>query len=187
MAVPPGDQQIMHSGAWPVLADARLLRFLRCWAQWRQGRPVPPRTAIEPIELGDCLSHVWLQHWDVGRGDFVCVLAGEAVRDAWGEPMANRVLGQWAPPDRAGILRRRWQTMLELPAIAVSRSPIDPVGAAPKRVDRVAVPLLDRDGRPGFIFGMSVYYYDVHMAKPEPSAAHDIVFYACDSLPAELP
>jgi hypothetical protein len=181
------DLPVLRTGAWPDLADARLLRFLRCWAQWREGRPVSPRSAVDPILLGDCLSHVWLQYWDADRDDFVCVIAGESVRDAWGETMANRTLGEWAPADRAGILRRRWRRMLDVPAIAVSRSPIEPVDAAPKKVDRVAVPLLDREDLPAFIFGMSVYYYDVHQAKPQPSGIGDIAFYACDSLPADPP
>ncbi len=187
MTATDDDLPVLRTGVWPELADPRLRRFLRCWAQWRAGRPVPPRNAVDPIQLGDCLSQVWLQQWDEARGDFVCILAGEAVRDAWGETMASRSLGQWAPPDRAAILRRRWRTMLAVPAIAVSRSPIDPVAAVPKQVDRVAVPLLDRSGRPGLVFGMSVYHYDIHTAKPEPSAVQDIVFHACDSLPAALP
>lgn len=178
-----GDLPALRSGAWPELSHEKLQRFLRCWASWRQGRMVPPRSAIDPIQLGDCLSHVWLQRWDEASGDFLCVLAGEAVRDAWGEALANRALGQWAAADQAAVLRRRWRTILEVPAIAVSRAPIDPVGAAPKRVERIACPLQDKEGVPTLVFGMSIYNYDIHLAKPEPSASNDIAFYACDGLP----
>ncbi|HEX6957066.1 MAG TPA: PAS domain-containing protein [Ferrovibrio sp.] len=42
------------------IADLRLLRLLRDWDSWRQGRPLPPRASFAPETLSYLLGHLFL-------------------------------------------------------------------------------------------------------------------------------
>jgi hypothetical protein len=179
---------IADADCWPSIDHPQLCRFLNCWAKWRGSELLPHRRDINPVELRGGLAHVWLQRWTPETEDFVCVLAGDTVRDAWGgRNLTNLPLHQVAGPEQADLLRRRWRQMLELPAIAFSRAPVEPAHAVTKKVERIAVPLRGDDNRPQFVFGSSVYHFDMHTHRPEPPTAMDLTYFRCATLPSGLP
>ncbi len=174
-------------GCWPPLEDAWLFGFLRHWAERREGL-YAPRERIDPTILRELLPHVWIYRWNAEGNAFVCTLAGEAVRDAWGHNLIGKRLQDFARPDDASVIEARYRDVLEMPGIQYSWRRVTPPGQTERSAERLIVPLSDAEGRPYGVFGISLYRFDPVAAAERPVLVNqDAVIYPCATLPADLP
>lgn len=89
-------------------ADADPLRSpaLRTTARWWQSAAraaggVPPRSALDPLELRSALAKVWLVRWDRSADTLVYRLAGEDIVHAFRVTPRNRSVSDLLAPDQA--------------------------------------------------------------------------------------
>lgn len=174
-------------GGWPMIRHPLLRGLLRHWAEARQGASVPFRTAIDPARMPQSLPHLWLYRYDSGRDDFLCTLAGEDIRVAWGRPIMHRYLTEFMPVAVRDLVSARCRRILEMPALMTSSGPGDNPGGQFKVAKRLVVPLLDADGACTIILGLSAYEYTYAETNFPVAANQDVIFHPCDGLPREAP
>ena len=68
----------------PGFADQRLITFFDAWRAARMGAVIPSKRNFDPIEVPSLLRYTWLYRFEPTLGDFVCLVAGEDVKRAWG-------------------------------------------------------------------------------------------------------
>ena len=150
-----------------VIRQPVLRALLDHWVQLRGDRRMPSREEIDPTRIPACLPHIWIcRRGD--DGEFVCVLAGEEVQQAWGYSIMNRPLAEVFGDEYWSDVRGRLAKVLETPAIQHANFQID---ERFKSVERLSLPVADRDGQPVQILGGSVYQYD-RLARPDPDLSH---------------
>lgn len=172
------------AGQWPSFRDPRLLLLLRHWAERRRGL-VMPRSALDPAAIKTCLPHVWLFRYDAADDSFTCRLSGEGVNEAWGTNMTGKRPRDFMPEASAAMAHRIYRRILLTPALHVSNKLAD---ATSKGADRLVVPLIDDDGQPYGIFGLSIYHFDpISGAGLPPHVGPEITYYPCADLPATPP
>lgn len=181
------DRVIEHCASWPDLPDPRFLPFLRHWAERRHGLMMRKQD-IDPIALKSCLPNVWLHRYRPESDDFLCVLAGEQVNNAWGGSIANKTLIEIMRPEQYDLTLARYRQVIGLPAVQVVRRTILPSAATAKDTERVIVPVCDDDGRPAGVFGMTLYHFDPLAGRDLPVGQDgEAVMYLCAGLPAGMP
>jgi len=179
--------------AWPALADPRFKTFLRHWAQNRpliNGKPglAMPRSAIDPVAIRGCLANVWLYQYLPTEQDFLCTLAGEAVNLAWGQSLMGRRISQFMSPAMLAHVPALYRRMMALPALQVSRRRITPAGGVEQSAERLIVPLVDSNGGPWGVFGLTLYQLGAQKRMTDPAALQGpVTLYPCADLPADPP
>ena len=125
----------------------------RHWDAVRGDRVMPERRDIDPLELRRTLPRTWIYEREDNM-DFRCRLAGEEINTAYGRPIQNRLARDVIGPKFDEVVRPRWDYALDRGALyhGFSKS-----SAAGPTIERLCVPLADKDGRPRFVFGVSEY------------------------------
>lgn len=179
----------MPPGAWPPIAEADLLLLLRHWATARGEQAiVPRRSAIDPTQVRRCLPNMWIFRWNEGAGDYVCALAGQNVIEAWGNPMIGASLAAIHGGADAGVLRRRYDSVLAVPALQISKRPIAASSGLTKNARRLVLPLHTDGGAPYGVIGMTLYRYDpIRDQEKQVGIDPEVQVYPCAGLPREAP
>jgi len=179
-ALPDQSEPKPRAGGWPEFRDARLSKFLQAYLEFGPAGQVPERAAIDPVQLGPLLSHVWLYSHDRDQDRFFCEIVGENAKGAWQRPMMK----QWADDifdvaDLAQITFRWKRVMAESLVLHASYS-------EPKRfrhAERVAVPIVGADGAAIYVFGMSTYERLTSEDKQQaPAALESVIYYRFSGL-----
>jgi hypothetical protein len=89
----------LRGGSGLAAVHSNTQKLIETWRAHRQGRAVPARTALSPIDLGPLLPQIlMLGHED---GEEVFRLSGGLVADLYGRDLRGSVLGAlWAKPER---------------------------------------------------------------------------------------
>lgn len=126
----------------------------RHWDDVRGDRVMPERRDIDPVQLRRTLSRIWIYEREENM-DFRCRLAGEDINTAYGRPIQNRLARDVIGPKFDEVVRRRWDYALDRSALYHGFSKDSAAGPT---IERLCVPLADKDGRPKFVFGVSLYF-----------------------------
>jgi len=167
----------------PAFIDDRIGQVFAHWLAARAGQLVPRRDQISPAAILACLPYVWIFRWLPEQKSFQNVLAGEEINLAWSFSIRGKSMEELYGSD-SDTLRRRWIELLERPAIAYARITNELSQGRYKRAERLNLPLLDNDGKPYGIFGITIYSFDRPQAdqsqKPPPP---EVVIVPCAALP----
>lgn len=157
------------------------------WCSIRRGRLVPRRDDIDPGRIASALPHVWIYRWRPERRSFQNVLAGEEIHHAWTFSIRGKFIDEMFG-DEATILRDRWFDLLQRPAIAYGRLSGDPRNARYKGAERLSLPLVDQEGQPYGVFGITIYDFDrLHVEDTTIPPLLDVVIVPCAALPPTSP
>lgn len=159
--------------------DPRAVRFLNAWLLSRNGRTLPTRQDFDPMRVPTLLPFTSLYRWDAERDDFVCKLAGEALRGAWGRSIAGLSLQEVVGPDNHPVIKERWQRILSGP-MAHHGLTQERLQGEVAQADRLILPLRDGpDGPVDHIICFSLYRYDGTPGSTAPLAPEDITQIPC--------
>ncbi len=105
----------LDRSSWAIdeVDDPRLLALHAYWDRRRQGRPMPPRSAIDPADIPALLPAVFLVDVLESPRDYRFRLAGTDLREVIGVELTGRRVGDVLPPDFATDVRIRWDAVVE--------------------------------------------------------------------------
>ena len=166
----------------PAFADERIGLVFSHWLEIRHGQLVPRRQDISPGAIATCLPWVWLYRWRPERNSFQNVLAGEEILQAWAVGIQGQFIDTLFPADWQA-LRDRWLDQLRRPAIAYGRLGAELSPGRYKMAERLNLPLVDGEGEPYGIFGITIYDYDrgSESSRPVPPPL-DVTIIPCRDL-----
>lgn len=138
-------------------ADSKVLKFFDSWMEARGDRLVPYRQQYSPISIGRLLSSVWLYQYDPLIGDFVCVLSGESVNEAWGGNINGLTLRQIVGEQDHPVVLQRWRRIVEIPAIHYGTAEERLSAQDLRRAERLILPLSEDNDEICAVIGISLY------------------------------
>ena len=140
------------------LEDLDLKRLYAYWRSKRQGRPMPAKQDIDPVEIAWALSRIFLTDYRPGEG-FVYRLAGADIAKMVGRSnLKGMNLRDVVSPERLSMVEGSWMRVVEQRAVVFMSGMIyygverTPVG------ERLLLPLADKaEGPVTGLLGMTVY------------------------------
>lgn len=172
-----------QQGRQPELADfphvrhPLLRQFLSYYLDLRQGRAVPRRDQISPLDFPQLLGNVFLYEFDRATQDFHIRLAGSLVAEKVGTIKAGTRISEVFPAAAVPVVLERYRR------ICVERLVMHNIGQVFHLLggagtgERIAMPLLGNDGERDFLIGATVYPLPEPEAKPTVDAPPVIVTY----------
>lgn len=158
------------------LQDPILRRVLAVWeaaAASEAGWRVPSRSAVDPIQLGRALPHVWLCEREAG-GRFRYRLAGERINEIYKGSLAGRYLDEIIPEPGITIVRRRYREVLDLPAVTRTAGLVYPRNQRVLVGERLILPLVSDLGGGDLVLGATVYGLAEPLQRPAPEQLHRV-------------
>ena len=125
------------------------------WTRARAERLMPRRSDIDPLEMVEALPYAWIYRRNAD-GEFYCALAGAKIETAWGGTIMNKTALDIIGPKFYPRIKRRWLYILQEPAILYSELMESPLS---RPVERLILPVSDKDGVPVQVLGISHYLY----------------------------
>lgn len=174
----------LGSGAVSTLLSAPdLFRFLDYWRGKRNGRPMPAKADIDPLEIPWALSRIFLASYSPQDG-FRYRLAGAEVASVFGRSnLKGLAMSDILPPDRAKFVEGRWMPLVEDRAMIVMKGMVYLAAERTPIGERLILPLADEAGGPVTgAFGMTVCEWlagDV----PQEVKLSQIEYVAVDTIP----
>lgn len=124
------------------------------WNAIRGERVMPARHEIDPTEFGRALSRIWIYERE-DDDEFRCRLAGEEINAAYGRSIQGALARDLVGPKYDELVLARWNYVLDQAAFYHGYSADSSSGEA---IERMCLPLADKDGKPRFVFGASQYF-----------------------------
>ena len=152
--------------AFDHVGDPRLRRFLSHYLDLRNGRQIPYRNQISPLDFPDLLGIVFLYEFDPVSQDFYIRLAGDHVARMLRTARAGSKLSEVFPPDAFPIVLERYRRICLTPCVMHNIGRVFHNLGGTGTGERIAMPLLGDDGEPAFFLGATTYSLD-------PDPAHD--------------
>ncbi|GAB4352387.1 MAG: hypothetical protein Kow00114_01060 [Kiloniellaceae bacterium] len=139
------------------ISDPDLRRLFDYWRGKRNGRPMPAKDDIDPIEIPWALTRIFLMDYEPDAG-FRYRLAGSEISSVFGRGnLKGLSFADILPPEGARVVAERWAPMIEQRA-AISMKGL--VYLAAERVpigERILLPLADSANGPVTgVLGMTV-------------------------------
>lgn len=154
-AVPSDRQPGMD--AFAHVHDPRLRRFLAHYLGLRQGRQVPRRSQISPLDFPDLLSMAFLYEFDPASQDFHIRLAGDHVAHMLQTARAGARLSDVFPARALPIVLERYRRICLTPCVMHNIGQVFHNLGGAGFGERIAMPLHDDDGSPAFFLGATSY------------------------------
>ena len=163
-------------------ASPEVRTLLDYWIDARGDRPVPYRRDIDPMAVPRLLPNMWIYRWDDDADDFVCKLAGETLRQAWGYSIAGMRMRDFiAAPDYPTV-RERWLRIITVPMAHYGSANEKLTDPGLMRAERLILPLASDDGTVSHVMGLSLYKFDTRRDDRAPLMSEDIVQVPCIEL-----
>ena len=156
--------------AFAHVRDPRLRRFLAHYLGLRQGRRIPRRDQISPLDFPDLLSSVFLYEFDPASQDFHIRLAGDHIARMLQTARAGARLSEVFPPAAFPIVLERYRRVCLTPSVMHNVGRVFHNLGGSGYGERIAMPLLGEDGTPAFFLGATCYAVQ---AEPDPAEHHD--------------
>ena len=139
------------------ISDPDLRKLFDYWRGKRQGRPMPSKDDIDPVEIPWALNRIFLMDYDP-KDSFRYRLAGSEISGVFGRSnLKGLTFSDILPPKGAQVVKERWTPLTERPAalsmkglvyLAAERAPVG---------ERLLLPLADTAGGPVTgVLGMTV-------------------------------
>ncbi len=123
---------------------------------------LPGRRMLDPLRIPGLLSNVWIYR-RLPDGGFVSQIVGESITTAWQVPTRHRRLEDIVPKGEDGVVAGRFNKALDERLLIHSLN--QSAGRKHMYAERIYAPMLDDDGFPNFLFGLSVYQSDPQMLR----------------------
>lgn len=139
--------------------------------QYEKAGAIPTKSALDPVNFPKSLPYSWIYEYLEEEDSFHCRLSGSEIDEIWGKRLSGNNLREIFPD---GVWQGTYQRMchvIRTPAIMHAR--IYKSTRTPA-VERLALPLADKDGKVRFVFGISFYMFDPDRFDPdtEPDFIH---------------
>lgn len=140
-----------------LLSEPHLFRLLDYWRSKRNGRDMPSRADIDPLEIPWALSRLYLTSYSPDDG-FRYRLAGAEVSSVFGRSnLKGLKMGDILSPDRARFVENRWMPLVRDRALIVMKGMIYLAAERTPIGERLVLPLADEtDGPVTGTLGMTV-------------------------------
>jgi len=151
--------------AFAHVKDSQLAGLLAYYLNLRQGRQMPRRSQISPMDFPRLLSNVFLYE-ATPDGDYMIRLAGEDISRMLQTTRAGARLSEVFPAGAFPVMTERFRH------ICATRSVMHNAGHVFQRVggtgtgERIVMPLLDDADEPRFLLGATVYALATGDASP---------------------
>lgn len=177
---------MIGEAAFAHVADARVRMLVAWWLGARNGRPVPPASAIDPTAFPTALSIVWLCTVEENPRDYRYQLIGEHVRVAYDRYPRNRTLREITEPHTLERVMGYFDKAVDLPAVVHVAGRIYAESARPARGERILLPFSDGDdGRVTRILGATVHSWEIQGYGAEAAPERQVrTFTPVDGRPA---
>lgn len=146
--------------------DALLSRKSRALLKvWRDARPIgasmPFKSHVDPLALGAAgiLAHTWLIERDPETGRFHYRVSGDEIDAVFNRSMTGKFVDEEFTPETLGPITDLWTSMLNKGLIFHSAGDLMAPGKIKVPGERLVFPLMDRDGSPRYILGVTHYDY----------------------------
>jgi hypothetical protein len=135
-----------ESSVAAYLNKPELLRLFDYWRSLRQGRPMPSKSDIDPLDIGWALSRIYLMDYRPGEG-FIYRLAGTETASVFGRSNLKGLnLRDVVNPERLPLIESAWMRVVEEHSI-VCMSGMVYFGVDRTSVgERLLLPLADESG-----------------------------------------
>lgn len=142
-----------------LIAEPNLRRIAEYWLSRTNGRRMPGRTDIDPIDIPWALSQFFMVDYDRETEKYRYRIAGNEVEEIFSRftgrfSMRGVNLDEMLPPESAAIVHERWRPLVEngdivyMSGLVYAAAERIPLGA------RILLPLSDReDGEPSGLIG----------------------------------
>ena len=146
-----------------LIAEPNLRRIADYWLSRCNGRRMPGRIDIDPIDISWALSRIFLVDYDRETEKYSYRVAGGEVEEIFSQftkrlSMRDVSLDEMLPPESAPIVHERWRPLAEngdivyMSGLVYASVERVPLGA------RILLPLSDReDGEPSGLIGYTEY------------------------------
>ncbi|GAB4225390.1 MAG: hypothetical protein Tsb0032_31360 [Kiloniellaceae bacterium] len=154
--VPPAEGREGSTVA-STLTHPDLLKFFDYWRSKRDGRLMPAKGDIDPIEIGWALSRIFLMDYAPETG-FTYRLAGAEISEVFGRSNLKGLnLRDVLPPEGARIVEARWAPLVRDSAVICMKGMIYLAAERTPLGERLLLPLADdAEGPVTGLIGMTI-------------------------------
>ncbi|MCW0235578.1 MAG: PAS domain-containing protein [Ferrovibrio sp.] len=177
MALTQGNGHRPDLSTFTHVKDPRLVQLLAYYLDQRQGRRVPRRNSISPLDFPTLLGNVFLYEYDAGNDDLCIRLAGEDIRAMLLTTKQGAKLSEVFPADVVPIMRERYSRVLADCAVMHNIGRVFHHMGGTGTGERLVLPLLDESDRPRFLLGATVYGLDRDSIHPAPNTVPQVITY----------
>ena len=137
------------------ILDPDIRLFFQVWhSLYKTLGGIPPRSAIEPLDLGRALAKVWLYEQQPD-GSYISAISGDHIRTNWGVRMKGKPLSEIIPLGGHKHVEKRFNYLLEKQCIIHGFNVTETKGHS--FAERLYAPLANAEGDPVYVFGISNY------------------------------
>lgn len=163
-----------------LVLSASVRQILDAWRDlFQAGGEIPKKQDLDPARFANALNKVWMYRRR-DDGQFVCILAGEEIRRAWGHSLKDRTLKDFVGPRDLPLVISRFAKVIDTPCIAHAFNPTS--GREHTYAERLLTPLRDADGAVNTVLGVSEYGYVEDTIDPDSTVHRVIRFYRPEDL-----
>jgi hypothetical protein len=143
--------------------DERLRRLVAYWLDRRQGRTMPARRDIDPVDIPAVLPFIWLNDVVPGAapGDelrFRCRLAGEAINAVHRRSVRGLTLEDYVPADDLPVVTEQYTAVARTPLVLHALGRVYHQTRQYIVGERIVLPLsADGGGTADVLLGATVY------------------------------
>lgn len=162
-----------HQDPASLISDPDLRRLFHYWCTRRQGRLMPTRGDIDPLDIGWALSRIFLLDFDPEDGFRYRLAGGDVARVFGRSNLKGLHLSEVLPVERAATVEQYWRQLVKDRCVMIMRGMIylgadqTPIG------ERLILPLADAAGDSVVgLLGMTVCEWLTGEVPAEVKTAH---------------
>ena len=139
------------------ISNPDLRKLFDYWRSKRQGRPLPSKSDIDPVEIGWALSRIFLMDYEPDSG-FSYRLAGTDVSEVFGRSNLKGLnLRDILSPEGAQLVEGRWAPLVQDSAVICMKGMVYLAAERTPMGERLLLPLADEsDGPVTGLIGMTI-------------------------------
>ncbi|WP_161973719.1 PAS domain-containing protein [Hwanghaeella grinnelliae] len=134
-----------------------MLTFFDSWRSCRKGALLPMKRDFDPSQISSLLRYAWLYRYEPQIGDFLCLLAGEDVNQAWGRSIRGKTLAEIVGEDEHPAILQRWREVLDVPLVQYGQRDEQLSNLSLWKAERLLMPLSTDGEQADHIIGVSLY------------------------------
>ena len=160
-SAPPSSVSFPHwreiaAAAHSHLVSKEALTLLETWlAAGYDDRP-PSRGDLTPDSMPRILSDIWLMDYEPEGARLRYRLAGENIRARYDFPLVGKCLDEILAPEGREKVLRYFRACVEKPAVSIVAGRLYHEWERPGYGERLLLPLLDEDGMPQGLVGITI-------------------------------
>lgn len=161
---------VIDRGTYSCFEHRELWTLFNYWHAKRDGRALPSRQDIDPVDLGPILSGIWLCDYEVEHDTIRYRLAGEAVSIATGiSTVRGKLLSDLVRPEEFARVNALMLRVLTEPAIFHTDGFVYRSVGRYTRAERLALPLSSDGETADGMVGVTVIYDGPNAVDKNPS------------------